>query len=186
MLQPGLHIHDPRLQRRKTMRRAQIPPDLRGVLDHAQVNQGSCRTLIFSPTVEQGRQARPGQVVEHRQTVTGEPGIVALPIGGRRRQRQEMGQKVGKLWHEIGAQGVVFQTDVNMHSTDQHTSRHAAQCALQVAVAFLVGMGLVFPISKWMTGNRNRREIIVASMFGHDRAQPAQIVPCFGDCTAHT
>ncbi len=169
-------VHDAGLQRRVLVRGPDVPPDLRRVLDDAEVDQHGHRSLQLCPALVVGRQTRAGEVVEHRDAVRSETGVFALPERRGCRQREQMGQEVRHLSQQIVAQRVVSDADVHVAPADEQPSGDAGEVSFQAAIALLVGVVLGLPIRERMAGCRDRREPVAARMVRDGGAEPPQVI----------
>ena len=75
--------------------------------------------LVLRIACESLRQTRAWQGIENSQPVALQPRIAALPEWRRAGQGQQVWQEVGHLVHEVDAQFVVIDADVNVHAADQ-------------------------------------------------------------------
>lgn len=103
-------------------------------------------------------QARPRQAGKYGQAIALQPGVLAAPERRGRGERQKVRQVVGHLVHQVDAQIVVLDRDVDVESTDQKAPCQALEVAGQLVVALAVGVLLRVPMGKRMGRGGDRRE----------------------------
>src|SRR5690606_24469955 len=140
--------------------RAQVPPDARGVLDQAGVDQYLDVALVLGKALEAFRDPRTRQRIEDGQPVTLEAGVAAVPERRRARQREEVRQEIAELVHEIDAQLLVADTDVNVHAADDQSSRRRLHFGTQQVVTLLLGLLLLRPVAERVRGGGDRRQAV--------------------------
>ena len=96
-----------------------------------------------------------------------------------------MGQEIGDLIDQVDAQLVVVDADVHVHAADQKPPRHRLHVARQDMVALLVGVLLLRPRRKGMSGGGDRGEPVLVRRLGHGAAQPRQIGARLAHVFAH-
>src|SRR5262249_26238003 len=107
VVKAGADIGDPHLQRRETLARADVPPELRCVLDEPGLDEDADMAAILAPALEALGDAGPRQPVEDADAVEHEAGVLAAPEGRGGGEREEMRQEVADLVHEVDAKIVV-------------------------------------------------------------------------------
>ena len=185
VLGKGAKIEDARFQRGKAGAGAHIPPDHRGILDHAGAHQRVDMALVVAPTAEFLRKAGARQAGEDRQAETVKPRVVAFPERRGHAQRQQMGQEIAKLVHQIHPQVLVLDPHVDMHAANQHAAGGGLHFLLQGHIALRRGLLLVAPQSRGMGG---RRDDAHSELLGHgvDLAPlPGQFAAHFRNAPAH-
>ncbi len=185
MLEPGEDVADAGLQRREGVRGAQVPPDLGAVLDHAEGDDRVYGAAVLGPAGEVRRQAGARQVVEDREPVAGEAGIGALPVGRGGGEREQVREEVAELAHQVAAQRVVVDPDMDVHPADQHAARDAGEVALEDVVAVLVGRDLVAPVGEGVAGGSDGHEAVPRGVARDAGAQLAQFLAGGADVAAH-
>jgi len=95
-----------------------------------------------------------------------------------------MGQKIGKLRHEVDTGFIVINTDMDVHAANQRATGNAAEVALEFAVALFVSEMLLVPIGERVTGYGKWRQSVPFCDAGDGGAQPRQISPGFRDSPA--
>ena len=119
------------LQRRKAHARPDVPPQLAAILDQPGTDQHGEMALELAPALEQLGQAGARHLVEHGDAVGFQPGILALPEGRGGPERQQMGQEIGHLAHQVDAQLRIVEPDMDMHAADDQPPRRRLEIAGQ-------------------------------------------------------
>ena len=119
VIQVGTHVHDAGLQGRITRAGAQVPPDLAGILNHPGSLEDVDMAFIFPVTRKLLADAGAHHCVEHRQAITAQAGVLPFPERRGTTQGQQVGQEVIELVHQVDAQFIIRNTDVDVHPADQ-------------------------------------------------------------------
>ncbi len=135
----------------------------------------TCR-WYSAAALETLRQAGPGQRVEDRQPVGPQARIEALPEGGRRAEREQVWQEVAHLVHQVDAQLLVLDADVDMHSTNQQPARRRLHFCRQVLIALQPSVMLLGPVAERMGRCRDRAQAFPTRRLDHDPTQPRQVL----------
>ncbi len=139
---------------------------------------------VLAVALELLGQAGPRHAVEHADPVGFEPGILALPEGRGGRERQEMRQEVAHLVHQIDAQLVVVEPDMDVQPADDQPPRDALQIAVQHLVALARRRLLLVPEGEGMGRGGDRRHAVASGDLRHGRAQVSEIGARLGDAAA--
>ena len=131
--------------------------------------------LPFAPAVQTLGRAGARQAVGDRAAIGLEAGVLAGPERRARRQRQEMGQEVADLVHQIDAQVLVLDLGVDVHAADHLAPGQHLQVIGQDPVALLVGALLVGPGREGMGRGGHDRHAVPARSFGHGPPQPFEL-----------
>ena len=112
--------------------------------------------------------------------------ILTLPKRRRRRQCVQMGQEILELINHVDPHVLIRNADMDMHSANQHAPCDPRQISVQLVIAGLVGVMLVFPVGKWMARRRYRGEPMRCGVTRDSASQVTQIDAGLSDSFAHT
>ena len=175
VLDPRADIGDPLFQGRELGRGADVPPDLGGVLDAAGRDQLIDQAAVFAERGQIVGQPGARQGVEDGQAVARQPGVLASPERRRATQRQQVGQEIGRLGHQVDAQVLVLDADMDMAAADQHPPPRRAEVGAQFVIARLAGMALAAPLGEGVGRGGDRGIAELGRRRGDARAHPHQI-----------
>ena len=96
-----------------------------------------------------------------------------------------MREHVARLVHQVDAQIVVVDADVDVHAADDETPHHLLKVVLDRLVALLVGAFLLAPYRKRMGRRCDQPQPVRAGHRCDGAAQPLQIGTGFADGGAH-
>ena len=96
-----------------------------------------------------------------------------------------MRQEIGRLVHQIDAQFVVGQPDMDMQAADREPPHDALQVILQIGIAAALGGFLRVPAGKGMGCGGYRRHAVAGRDRGDSPAEMAQVGARFGEAGAH-
>ncbi len=174
VVQPRAHVHDPGLERRITGAGPQVPPDTRGVFDETGVHEDIDVALVLRVARESFRKTGARQRIEDREPVTLETRIAAFPERRGTGQGQQVRQEVRHLVHQVDAQFVVVDADVDVHAADEQAPRCSLHLDGQCVVAVLLRLLLFGPAAERVRRGGDRRHAVVRSHVDDDAAQPPQ------------
>ena len=146
------NVHDACLERRIPRARPQVPPDAGGVFDQPCIHQDIDVTLVLCIARESLRQAGAWQGIKDRETVTLESCIAPLPERRRAGQGEQVRQKIRHLVHQIDAQFVIVDTDMNVHAADEQSSRRRLHFDSQGVVTVFLRLLLFGPATERVRG----------------------------------
>lgn len=87
-----------------------------------------------------------------------------------------MRQEIRGLVHQVDAQVVVLDPDMDVAAADQHPPDDGSQILAQRVVALLAGVGLLAPFRERMAGGGDGRVAEALGRFGHGLPQRRQLV----------
>ena len=73
-----------------------------------------------------------------------------------------MGQYIADLSHQINAQIIIIDADMNVHPTDHQPANHLLQLISQYVIALFTGMFLFSATGKGMGRGRHQAEVMVS------------------------
>ena len=148
VLDAGLGIHHPDLDRPEVGVRSHVVPEVGVVLDHARLHHELDPALVVLPVLVGGRNPHPGKRPEDRGPGGGHAGLVRAPERGVRRQPQQHRHvdphPIGDVDRLVG----IVDPHVHVNSEDQLLTGHEAKRRDQVAVARASHDPLVLPLRK--------------------------------------
>ena len=111
--------------------------------------------------------------------------MVPLPERRRGAEREQMREHVAHLVHEVDAQLVVVDADVDVHAADDETAHDLLKILLDGFVALLVGAPLLAPDREWMRGGSDEAQSVGTGDRRHGAAQVLQVGAGLADGGAH-
>ena len=171
------NVRDAHFERGKALRRPHVPPQLARILDEAGVHQHAHMALILAPAVELLGQPGARQLVEHGDAVGHEAGVGAAPEGRGGRKCEQMRKHIAHLAHEVDAQVVVRDPDVDMHAADDETPAHALEVAREGLVARLGGRTLAPPMGEGMGRGGHDGKAMALRDLGDRTPQMGKLAP---------
>ena len=100
-------------------------------------------------------------------------------------EREQVWEHVAHLVHEIDAQIVVVDADVDVHAADHEASYHLLEIVLDRLVALLLGTPLLAPDRERVRRRRDEPQTVGTGHRCHSAAQPPQIGTGLADGGAH-
>jgi hypothetical protein len=95
-----------------------------------------------------------------------------------------MRQEIAELPHQVDAQVRVGKAHMHVHPADQHAPHHAAEILGQLVVAVLVGVVLVLPVRRGVTGDRDRGQPEFGGAVGDGGTQAFEVRARLADVLA--
>src|SRR5438552_9753877 len=130
---------------------------------------------VLAPAGEAFGGACAWQLVEDREPVGFEAGVVALPEGRGGRQRQQMRQEIRRLVQKVDAQLVLGNADMDVQPANREPPPDPLQVVAQARIAAALGRLLRVPASKGMGCRGDRRQTIAGARSPYRRPQMPQI-----------
>ncbi len=178
------NVHDARLERRVSRTGPQVPPDARGVFDQPRIHQDIDVALVLRVARESLRQTGARQRIKDCQTVTLESRIAPLPERRRAGQGEQVRQEIRHLVHQVDAQFVVVDADMNVHAADEQSSRRRLHFDSQGVVTVFLRLLLFRPATERVRRRGDRRHSVTCGYVDDDPAQPPQLDLGFLDVLA--
>ncbi len=174
VLERRARVHDPRLERRVARAQAHVPPDPRGVDDHARLDQRVHVATVFAVARKRFRQPRARNAVEDHQAERHQSRALAFPERRAAREREQVRQEIPRLVQQVDAQLVVVDADVHVQAADHHAPRHALHFLEQRDVTLLVGALLLRRQRERVRARGDRREAVARGFLHQDATQVDQ------------
>ena len=167
MLDTGLSVHHPHLDRSEVRMRPHVVPEVGVVLDRPGLDHEADAPHVVVPVGVRGRDPDPREGAKDR----GAGGEQAGGVGAPERRVGRQGQQHGNVdTHAVGhVDGLVGPVDPHVHvgPEDQLLAGDEAQVGHQVAVALALGDPLVLPHRERVGARRAGRQPVL------DRLRPA-------------
>src|SRR3954468_495271 len=147
--------------------RADIPPDLFGVIDALGTDQQVDEVLEVAPTGEGVRNIGARKLVKDFAAIRFQPGVHSKPEWRIRRERQQVRQEVAHRVHQMDSGLAVFHPNVHVQSEDEVGACDQLHVFDDLVIA-LVGINLLCPpVSKWMRGAGSEQQPILVRQLHH-------------------
>ena len=136
------HVADAELERVEERVRADVPPDLLGVVDAVGLDEQVDEVLELGERARSVRGCRCAGSGRRLAAEALQARVAAEPEGGVRRQREDVRQEVAGLVHDLDRQLAVLDADVDVQAEDEVRAREQLQVLDDLVVA-LVGIDLL-------------------------------------------
>src|SRR3954471_11864769 len=167
VLEARHRVVDPDLDRAETRVEPDVPPDVRVVLDTAGLLELVHDLRVIRVVAEARRWARTREGGEDHVARRAEPGRLASPERGARRQRHELGQVRDQPVHDLDRFLRVVHRDVDVHPEDQLAPRDVLHLVDERPVAVLGGDALSFEERERMRAGRADAQAFLARDVRH-------------------
>jgi len=98
-----------------------------------------------------------------------EPGATPEPEGARGGQRQQVGEEVAGLVHDVDAQLGVRDADVDVHPEDEQLADDVLHLVLEELVPLGLGDALVLPMRERVRAGRGQPKAVTGQQASRDR-----------------
>ena len=140
--------------------------------------------LVFPVTGELFGDAGAHQGIEHRQAIAQQAGVFPFPEWRRATQGQQVRQEVIELVHQVDAQLIIRNPDVDVHAADQQAPGRSLHIVLQDIVAFLRRRQLLMPAAERMGGSGDGGETVAVGNLDDRASQRGKVGTGLGDSSA--
>ena len=156
----------------------------RRVDDHPGLDQRVGMPAVLAPARKRLGQPGSRHCVEHEHAKRHQTRPLALPERRAARQRQHVRQEIRQLVHQVDAQLVVVDADVDVQAADHHAPRRALHLLEKRDVALLVRALLAGGEREGMRRRRDGRQTEAAGDLDHRPAQLRELLPRLADVAA--
>ena len=175
-IQACLAVADPDLDRAEPRVRADVPPDVRVVLEAVRADPALDEELVLVPRGERRRQAAARERVEDLAPGRRKARVAAEPVRRVRGEREQLGepraQRVRSVDRLVGA----LHADVDVKAEDQLALGHPLHRVDQVAVALLLGDVLVLVTRERVRAGRGDQGVPLPRRIAQPRAERTRLV----------
>ena len=161
--------------------RAQVPPDLGGVVAQACLLEDPQRLAPVAEAVERLRHPGARQVAEDDRPKRLDAGIPPLPERRGRAQRQQVGQEIRRLVHQVDAQILILDARMDVHAADHHAPGEGLVLVGEDAVALEVDRRLLGPARPRVGGGRDHAKAELARTSRDRGSKVRQFLVRFAD-----
>ena len=165
--------------------RPHVPPDLLRVVDAVGAHQQVDEVVVVGPARERIRDVGSRELVEHLAAIRLEPGVHAEPERRVRRQRQQVGQEVADLVHQLDEGLTVLDADVHVEAEDEVRPRHQLHVLHDLEVAGIRIDVLLAPVGERMGGAGDEEQPVVLCQAHHRPPQVDDVLTRLANRPAH-
>jgi hypothetical protein len=155
-----------------------------GIVADADLGHVGQEALPVGMAVEGLGDARARQIAEDGRPERLEPGILPFPERRGGAQRQEMGEEVGRLVHQVDAQLDVLDPGMDVHAADHEPARQGLEVLGQDAIAVEVDAFLLPPARRGMGRDGEQRQIEIGCTVGDRPPEPGELLAQLADVAA--
>src|SRR5205085_2978131 len=139
-----------------------VPPDFFRVIDAAGLDQEFAEILVFRERLEGVWNSGARKALEHFETITFQPRVLADPERGVDRESVDVRQEIARLVHDVDGRFAGRYADVHMQAEDQIRPRQALHVFHDLLVALSFGDELVVPVGKGVRADGSDPQIRLA------------------------
>ena len=158
LAQGGDAIADAQLHGAEAWVGADVPPDLADGRDGPRRDQRVHEALELVPAGQLPRRPGGGQALEHLAAPGGQPGVVAHPVGARRRECQELRDVAGERVDHGHRLVAGAHADVHVDAEDLHLPRRPLEVVREALVARVGSDLLAGRVGEWMRAAAHQQQ----------------------------
>src|SRR5688572_28392236 len=146
----GGDVADPEFERAERRMRADVPPDLLGVVDASEVDEQLHVLFVLAPGFEVIGHAGARKAPEYGGAVRLQSGVATHPERRARRQREQVRQKVPRHVEQVDHRLAIGDRNVHVQTENQQGAGEVLQLLDDAVVADARGEHLILPVRERM------------------------------------